>query len=147
MDLITFAQAKKLKELGFNEPCLHYYELSGELRESQYLPIGGVTEYSDLLRNFNSEEYGDNYVYFSCPTQAQVVEWLRVTHQIFVSVRLTDISERKFNYAASIWFFSDKEQGCIDEYSSNIDAKTWRVDSPQKAYSVAFDYIFNNYKF
>ena len=145
MDLITFEQAKKLKELGLEELCLHYYESSGYLRETQYLPIGGVVEYSDLLQSNKSLELQG--IFFSCPTQAQVVEWLRVTHQIFVSVRLTDISERKFNYASSIWFFNEKEQGCIDEYSSKIDAQKWRLDSPQKAYSVAFDYIFNNYKF
>ncbi len=128
-------QGEKLKALGFDVPCLKKFDHEGFVN---YTPKG----YGLYYENWNKGKYTT-----SCPTQAQVVEWLRTTHKIFVSVRLTDISERKFNYAASIWFFNEKEQGCIDEYSSKIDAKAWRVDSPQKAYSLAFDWIFNNYKF
>jgi hypothetical protein len=77
--------------------------------------------------------------YYSAPEQGVVVEWLRVNHGIWVSVGVGSL------------FHGDKFYILIKKY--NIDR--WELtpldneshspyDTPQEAYSAAFDYILTS---
>jgi len=71
-----------------------------------------------------------------CLQQWQVVEWLRVNHGIWIEVT-------SGNMGWSLWAFSIHEKGLtFIKYCSNTHNQFY--DSPQEAYSAAFDYIKQN---
>jgi hypothetical protein len=123
---ITFEQAKWLKENRFIEPTLTYWSKRDGLIENEI-----------TLRNHN--ERGEWST--SRPEQWQVVEWLRFNHDIWVSVD---------------WCFSEKKPSTLVKWSFNLSnvgnreksiilSKTITFyNSPQEAYSAAFDYIKDN---
>jgi hypothetical protein len=120
---VTFEQAKKLKERGFDEKCLFYY-LDKQLIQ--------VISYENDIWCQNSRMPGN---YLSAPEQWMVVEWLRVNHGIWV--RLTTYA---FGFQYHLDNTPDPETWNIDRrYDCADDFKT-----PQEAYSAAFDYILDN---
>jgi hypothetical protein len=116
----TFEQAKWLKEKGFNLPTLNWYHRGNKKFNT-----------NDLL--FSMNKLTDNY---SAPEQWQVVEWLRVNHGIWVSPGIITLNgvvkwfPRYFKFASTLL-----------EISEDIDGN---FDTPQEAYSTAFDYIKDN---
>jgi hypothetical protein len=126
---VTFEQAKWLKEKGFDEPCTALF--IHEIRQ-------GNTEW-DILELFERNN-NDTYEFLlSCdmdwqknylrPEQWQVVEWLRVNHGIWIYC--------KYQKRGKIIFVIEDLQG------NNITISP-DLNSPQEAYSAAFDYIKNN---
>ena len=111
---VTSKIAKQLKELGFDEKCLTYYEWDFGIRDTDinkiYFkgdtppPITG--EYSSFTffseSNFfrgatcgiNSKlsafTFGDEKrpMYIACPMYAQAIDWFREKHKIYVGVQL-----------------------------------------------------------
>ena len=69
-DFVTYDQAVKLKELGFDWECNHYYHLYDELATLSTLP---------KYENFN--KFDKNC---SAPTLSQVQKWLREVKNIIV---------------------------------------------------------------
>ena len=118
---VTYEQAKLLKEKGFNVECLYYYGIT-----NSYLSIG-----SDIpAKNWNEkiEDHMDEVELYSRPEQWQVVEWLRVNHGIWINVMLSRKEKQYTFFMESLNFDADK---LTLEY----------FNTPQEAYSVAFDYI------
>jgi len=121
---VTWEQAKWLKEKGldyhkiFEDFSIYYdYNVTGEYHRRHY---------SDF-----SESVFPNDLWIPIPEQHQVVEWLRVNHDIDVEAR-TQITSKpcKKQYIAYI--------DCVDiNYNK-------RYLTPQEAYSAAFDYIKDN---
>jgi hypothetical protein len=116
----TFEQAKWLKEKGFNLPTLNWYHRGNKKFNT-----------NDLL--FSMNKLTDNY---SAPEQWQVVEFLRINHGIWVSPGIITLNgvvkwfPRYFKFASTLL-----------EISEDIDGN---FDTPQEAYSAAFDYIKDN---
>jgi hypothetical protein len=109
-----FEQAKWLHGKGFDETCNKLHHFNG----------------SDCISmiNKNSENFG-----FSAPEQWQVVEWLRINHGIWVQVvSRNGMSKMRFEFEITRfeWY--------------NYVSELTTYDSPQAAYSAAFDYIKNN---
>ena len=127
---VTFEQAKLLKEKGFDVPTLSFYVIN----ESEY---GDLEEFIQDP-NYNFPSLDDNTLFdtlASAPEQWQVIEWLRVKHGIWIYVDI-DLKKR--------WYF---ELINVNEGENHITLKTkilLRFNSPQEAYSAAFDYILNN---
>jgi hypothetical protein len=117
----TFEQAKKLKEKGFNVPCVNYYT-----------PEFTVHGFNTPLIN---SELGD---FYSAPEQWQIVEWLFKTHSIWVEVNHCG-TMNQFGYKiCTLNKFNVKtEPHVVNDFGKGYN-------SPQKAYSAAFDYILNN---
>jgi hypothetical protein len=134
---VTFEQAKWLKEKGFDLPCFYYYE-NNKLIEP-YLENGSSTdtefkvELSDLLEHFNKWSKR-----ISAPEQWQVVEWLRVEHGIWISVG--NVYSEYTHWAYGI---GKENKGMILPFRQGQDNHDY-FNSPQEAYSAAFDYILNN---
>jgi hypothetical protein len=113
MEFVTFEIAKKLKEKGFNVPCIYAYcEQGGWNKYTQkrepitYIlrtdanPFG--TYYTG--KNWNKEyETNKNKIQCSAPTISQVLKWLR--------------DEKKLHVRASIYFIG----WCVDV--TNMDGK------------------------
>jgi hypothetical protein len=125
---VTFEQAKWLKEIGFNVTCDSCYvedwskeRLPDSLKEK-------VLSNPHTVKGTKSNNSDKNYI--SRPEQWQVVEWLRVNHNIWVLVDYYNDGDR------DIWFFNIKlkSKETMEEY----------FNSPQEAYSAAFDYIKDN---
>lgn len=70
-DFVTYRQAKKLCNLGFDFKCIAYYD-------------EGEFEYADSYSDYNSEHY--RYNLMSAPTLAQVQKWLREKKNINVYI-------------------------------------------------------------
>lgn len=82
-DLVTYEQAVKLKELGFDWECYQYYNDDEELWT--YTSMG----YGDDCRNWNDKDYAAiGNAKCSAPTLAQVQKWLRVraSRQLILNV-------------------------------------------------------------
>jgi hypothetical protein len=116
---VTFEQAKALKELGFNEKIEGLY-FDGELKLIDKLPN------KPCNTDFASTRYN------SAPEQWQVVEWLRINHNIDIYPKPQYIEGKKI-YDAYIWFMNEN---IVFDLEIITDFKT-----PQEAYSAAFDYI------
>jgi len=115
---ITFEQAKWLKEKGFDESCRM-------LINGAYEPFHLNLIETQYFQN-NSVLLKDCY---SAPEQWQVVEWLRVNHGIWIYC--------KYQKRGKIIFVIEDLQG------NNITISP-DLNSPQEAYSAAFDYIKDN---
>ena len=125
---ITFEQAKWLKEKGFDT------KIQAAFINNKLVEFNIKTNFRSLLENLDT---GTDIIV--APEQWQVVEWLRVNHGIWVSVGVGSL------------FHGDKFFILIKKY--NIDR--WELtpldneshspyDTPQEAYSAAFDYILTS---
>jgi hypothetical protein len=128
-EYVTFEQAKSLKEIGFNELCTSCFH--------SFLEEGEGTK-TPLIRKFTQRKFQNSTItdHIARPEQWQVVEWLRVNHGIWVSVD-------KQNYKLFKWRVSNINLR-NDAISDLIEKSDFNYDTPQKAYSAAFDYILNN---
>jgi hypothetical protein len=109
-----FEQSKLLKEKGFNISC----------KEGWY--VAQLDPYKGQL--FPDDTGGKHEI--EKPEQWQVVEWLRVNHGIWVIIN-PDLGNNRCFFQ----IVSEKYKG---------DGDTDFFNSPQEAYSAAFDYILNN---
>ena len=71
MDFVTFKLAKKLKEKGFDYPCIAHYDINEKLKVVIREPIFW---HSDVLS------------YTDAPTISQVLKWLRKEKKIHICV-------------------------------------------------------------
>jgi len=138
---VTFEQAKWLKEKGFDEECKNVYY--------------GDTEDDDLLQNNEPVTPSSDYILgeWDCyaPEQHQVVEWLRINHEIEVSALRYTFSKGKFvgkKYMFLVEKYKKNFNPDLDEYHFEEEplesSRELNYNSPQEAYSAAFDYIISN---
>lgn len=83
-DFVTLEIAKKLKEKGFRDKCLAYYDVEdnvGLLYNTQYTDEVLPCQYTDLLQCHNTGEAetqsDDSGFCVDAPTISQVLKWLR----------------------------------------------------------------------
>jgi hypothetical protein len=137
----TFEQAKLLKDKGFdNIECSGYYHVN-EGYEKGY----------SFCHSKMIEQYNNGIL---APEQWQVVEWLRVNHGIWILILPQDKSAVDFRidkskYPNHALFFSiikyEEDCSCKELINTSDDKGEvfFHFDSPQEAYSAAFDYILN----
>jgi hypothetical protein len=125
---VTFEQAKLLKEKNFNIDVKSYYTTSEEFTPKDYYYYGNEINYNSPINDINNINGT-----ISRPEQWQVVEWLRVNHGIWVCVDREEGSTYwKFNIRL-LQLKGHKYGGFGGEFNS-----------PQEAYSAAFEYIKDN---
>jgi len=125
---VTFEQAKKFKEKGFDEYTTFLYC-------TEYSPYFGGQYGKTYLINRDKlrEPSWLDYKYIIAPEQWLVVEWLRVNHNIWITIRF-DACDTGY-YDVHISVRGDRK----------IDYRPpYYYETPQEAYSEAFDYILNN---
>lgn len=88
-DFVTYELAVKLKEKGFREKCLAYYDVEdnvGLLYNTQYTDEALPCQYTDLLQSHNTGEAetqpDDSENCVDAPTIPQVLKWLREEKRI-----------------------------------------------------------------
>jgi hypothetical protein len=118
----TFEQAKLLKEKRFDVECHHGYFKHGD---------------TQLLLWLDSEPINSELA--KAPEQWQVVEWLRIKHGIWILVLPTVCGY----YAYKIVDVQLDPANPIERPPySNVNGVDY--NTPQEAYSAAFDYILKN---
>ena len=76
-DFVTYEQSVKLKELGFDWKCNHYYDTSELINECT---DSNISNYN----NFNGTSFIEEIS--SAPTLAQAAKWLRTKIDIYVEI-------------------------------------------------------------
>ena len=118
----TLKQSKVLKEKGFDEEC----RMCVEDGDDRPLPF-------DCGRELHKNSL---HPYYSAPEQWVVVEWLRVNHGIWIDVTLS--SDSKF-----LNLIRDIKNPNTHLGIARVNDISF-FNSPQEAYSAAFDYILTN---
>lgn len=95
-EFVPFKIAKKLKEKGFKEKCLTYYDVIdnvGLLYNTQYTNDLSPCQYTDLLQSHNTDvsayQSDDSEYCVDAPTIPQVLNWLRVVLEIDIIPKIT----------------------------------------------------------
>jgi hypothetical protein len=118
---VTFEQAKLLKEKEFDIICSQCYAEERLIDKKT-----GGDLYTGIYRMCTKSRFHKRYYY--APEQHIVVEWLRVKHGIWVEIRYLD-DVLNFGYI-------------VTTIKNNTEQKEkYNYNSPQEAYSAAFDYI------
>jgi len=122
---LPYELALLAKEKGFDEPCLmaFYGENNyGQPFDKLFLPAS-FGKYKNSLASLNN---------IAAPLYQQIIDWLRVKHSIWVYCSNTANSGELF------WLKISKKGKLIYERNDIT------FNSPQEAYSAAFDYVLNN---
>jgi hypothetical protein len=130
----TFGQAKWLKGIGFGVTCDSCYvedwskeRLPDSLKEK-------VLSNPHTVKGIKSNNSDKNYI--SRPEQWVVVEWLLLNHGIWVHTAPENNEEDVVKWAYVIQRICEEEVFFV--------RRIGEFNSPQEAYSVAFDYIKEN---
>lgn len=129
-NFVTFETAQKLKEKGFREQCLAYYDVEdnvGLLYNTQYSDELCPCQYTELLASYNSGDIvsnldtSDNCI--DAPTISQVLKWLREKKKIHICIDIYDDG----------WFFD------IASFYKE-DTGVYEIKLPYKSSKVTSDY-------
>lgn len=87
-NFVTYEQAVKLKKLGFDWECNHYYDYKHYLVEYTQSNERNYSNWNDK----NQKDFG----HYSAPTLTQVQKWLREENKISVDVNITQTIHNSF---------------------------------------------------
>jgi hypothetical protein len=97
-EFVPYDRALKLKQLGFDEPCISHYTAYGKFSNDYSAP-----------RKYNSEfELGS---YISAPTFSQAFRWFREEYNQHSFIELVFEDEIRFDY---VLYVNEDEDDCID---------------------------------
>ena len=117
MEFVTFEIAKKLKEKGFDYPCIAHYDINKELKVVLREPIFW---HSDALS------------YTDAPTISQVLKWLREEKKIYLELVIAADAE----YMCDIYKIDSRPIKCL---GSTGYSKTY-----EDAAIVGIEYVLDN---
>jgi len=112
---VSFEQAKLLKEKGFDVKVKPFYN---GLQNNEFV-------ISDIIQTNNNLPK-----WYPAPEQWQVVEWLRVKHDIWIEI----CCFKSVNCGFSIWLIN----------KGYYELEQVEYKSPQEATSSAIDYVLTN---
>lgn len=131
---VSFEQAKLLKEKGFDINSDYNQWLLAKDKGDDSKKF--ICHSNDLEKHTYIDDETEHNVYhcLSIPEQWQVIEWLRVNHGIHIT------HEWDYSYSSEkeYYFYKIKFKDS-EEFIKLITGES--TNSPQKAYSAAFDYI------
>ena len=105
-DFVTYEQADKLCDLGFDYKCIAYYDEEG-------FEIG-----SECPTNYNSNRYRYNII--SAPTLSQVQKWFFEEKKIYIEIDCTN-ELRNFGYELKFEYDFNKRY-CTQGYRNPNEA-------------------------
>lgn len=126
-DFVTYEQAEKLCDLGFDYKCIACYD------EEDF-------EITSAYSNYNSDQYRYNLI--SAPTLAQVQKWFREKYKLWLEpvICIHNIDY----YSCDIY-----DLKTADEYNY-MDGPTTDIEgtfnTPEKALSAGIDKVIQNLK-
>ena len=111
-DLVTFEVAKKLKEKGFMQKVVYYYNEKGKVNVYKSYTIGNIEHsWLDFRTNKNMCESSP---WCDAPTISQVLKWLREKKGWIIVVRL-------YSTNGWYWFIQDKNGELKSSHLASCD--------------------------
>jgi hypothetical protein len=144
---VTYEQAKLLKPKEYNEQCLQCYTEHNKTIPYTLGIYKDYNVYKNITKANNELPYKELVPFFAqtllytAPEQWRVKEWLRVKHNIDLQA-ICNYGKLGRTYRMGIIFINKK--GEVDTvFLRSIDTpfEFIEFESPQEAYSAAFDYI------
>lgn len=139
-DFVNYNLALKLKEKGFKEKCLAYYDVEdnvGLLYNTQYSDDLCPCQYTDLLISYNSgyivSNLDDSGNCIDAPTISQVLKWLREEKKIYIMV------DRSFSVRGWHYYIIDD-----DDFENPIQQEVEHNRCYEQAAIDAIEYILDN---
>ncbi len=108
-EFVTYDIALRLKALGFDQPCLAFYQMEYSEVTPQLVDDSYEYKMTGFMTCKNSEI--PNH-YTSAPTLRQTFEWFRDNHNLFSTINIDQTMEPKFCY--SIVKYNQYEDGQFD---------------------------------
>ena len=151
-EFVNFSIAKKLKEKGFKEKCLAYYDIDdnvGLLHNTQYGDEYSPYQYTDLLQSHNTDttvvQPDDSENCCDAPTISQVLKWLREEKEIFIRVTLSyDYSTDADGEQVDRWTFWLFEVFSVGSGSLIYTEEISEYDSFELAALAGIEYVIDN---
>jgi hypothetical protein len=112
-EFIPYELALELKQLGFDEPCLAFYQV--EYHENSPIMVDDNDQYRITgFRTCKNSEIPSHYI--SCPTYSQAFRWFRYNYWYYVSISPSiDIGNVDFTVEVSQFFQEDRYVGEGDD--------------------------------
>ena len=129
MEFVSFEIAKKLKDLGFDEPFVFFYREDDEDKCVHIVNISKPIIYCDKI---------DDEVIIA-PTISQVLKWLRKEKKIYIEIFLYNGKYSYFVKSVTQMNEDDFSHKCLNE-----DTPDEEYDTPEQAAVAGIEYIFNN---
>lgn len=130
-DFVTYEIAKKLKEKGFHEECLCFFNTDEELADNINSPIVDRMYYS-----WNSDKSIWNGGNFDAPTISQVLKWLREEKKLHI---VMDITKAYPSCNILCWGFI-----VFDVLNGDIIYFEHNRDSYEQAALAGIEYVLDN---
>lgn len=121
-DYVTLEVAKKLKEKGFNEPCLRMINVENGFSSN--------CEYDNIC--VENSYLKDGFI--SYPTLYEVEKWLRTKYEIFIDIDFLD----DYNFFI---YYKDENGELTEKYYNTIYSKTYE-EAVNKAIIEALEFIY-----
>ena len=125
-DFVTFEIAKKLKEKGFKDNCIGYYDYEGEFHYNYESAISNKEIY--FCHNKYDNIWHRDLV--DAPTISQVLKWLREEKDIMVFPL--------YSKNTSKWYCSIINADSLDSHNLSFD------DSYEEAALAGIEYVIDN---
>lgn len=123
--LVTFEQAKRLKELGFHNDVLHFYKDDGGLYELEYFDREWSFGISSILddRNYYKGEY-------NAPSISEALDWFREEKRVRCAVSMhTHSGNCDFVYYISYYSCSIQNTIVKDRFKTYSEAESALLDA------------------
>jgi hypothetical protein len=122
-EFLPYDRALKLKQLGFDEPCISHYTAYGKFSNDYSAP-----------KKYNSEfELGS---YISAPLFQQAFRWFRDEHELFSSCDISNFADKTYGYVItspipkhylhnvhSLKGIEEAELACLDKLIEIVELK------------------------
>ena len=114
LQLVTYEQAKKLKEVGFDYEVTHFY-----VKADIYKQVFAFWNHTNIVRNSEKNyNHKDCNGYISAPTVAHALKWFRDEKKRPIAVCITDELEYYICPPLSIKYYKtyeEAESALLDE--------------------------------
>lgn len=124
-DYVSFETARLLKEKGFNEKVICYYDDGGSLNLNKFVEFQCC-----------NEGYGSSV--FAAPTQSMVMKWLREVHNICITI----YPDKTKGYEAVLYDTKDNVEIILQSFG--IFGAHIFEDSYEEACEAAIKYCLDN---
>ena len=125
-DYVSFETARLLKEKGFNEKVICYYDDGGSLNLNKFVEFQCC-----------NQGYGSSV--FAAPTLQMVCKWLRLKHNLFIEPMAGETDGKG-------WFDFDiiPFNGRAIDWDHYKNLPFIEVESPEEAIEIAIKYCLEN---
>ncbi len=103
LQLVTFEQAKKLKDLGFDLDCNMFYSTNGEITE-----INKICVYD--------KQYAKEFFVYPAPSVALALKWFRVEYSLMGCVIYDHTVGEAYHHYTYTYTLGARYHKCFDSY-------------------------------